>query len=87
MLNGESHNDKIVDMKNLPKGTKCKVTKTIKVIIDEDTIILYSDNLGDTIEIIQKEFDSFGEDPTYYLVKNLTKKYEQYIPSTILELI
>lgn len=72
-------------MNNLSKGTKCKIVRTDIVTIDGDNIILYDDNLGDIIEIIQKEFD-WG-DEIIYLVNNLTKKYEQYVSSKIIELV
>ena len=67
-------------MKNtLPKGTKCKVIKTETITLDGDSIVLHEDIVGDTVEIIQHEFYDI------YLVKNLTKKFECYVPSTILE--
>lgn len=56
----------------------------MQITLDGDTITLYDDNLGDEIEIINKEFDTGVI--TWYNVKNLTKGYEQYAPNSILEI-
>lgn len=72
-------------MNNLSKGTKCRISQTVNVNLDGDTIECYDDNLGDIVEIIRKEIER--DDIVYYEVNNLTKGYEQYVPSTILELV
>lgn len=68
-------------MKKIICGDKCRIVKTLTVTIDGDTIECYDDNIGDEVVL-----NGYAADGVFFAT-NLTKGYNMYVHSEILEKI
>lgn len=59
---------------------KCIIFKSLTVNICGDDTILYDDNIGDIVELIDMVFEN------YWKVLNRKQKYYQYVPESIMKL-